>query len=172
MYSVCLLHPPILLSLTYNIKYSSQFYQISLPIPHTTCIYAHHARPVTVFTQHLVRESWFIQNLPYIFLPPPPPHNIFDILHPSQTSLHINSLSLISLFHFSSHSIFHHTSFPLTLPLPHLFLRFTSDFFPLSSFFFPVDRSSLRYPVRGSVPSPSNFSPFYSSRFYSPNHSS
>ena len=62
-------YPPILLSLTYNIKHSLQFHQISLPIPHTTCIYARHARPVTVFTQNLVRESWFIQNLRYNFLP-------------------------------------------------------------------------------------------------------
>ena len=167
MYSICLLHPPILLSLTYDIKYSSQFHQISLPIPHTTCIYARHARPVTVFTQNLVRESWFIQNFPYIFLPPqyfrhftPPPP-------PKQVCTWIGSLS--SPYFIFPHSIFYHTSFSLTLPLPHHSLRFTPDFFLLSSFFFPLDRSSLRCPVRGTVPSPSNFFPFYSSRFSSPN---
>ena len=136
MYSICRLYPPIVLSLTYNIKYSSQFHQISLPIPHTNCIYAYHARPVTLFTQNLVRKSWFIQNLLYIFLPPQYfLHFTPNIL--SQTSLHINSFSLISLFYFSSQFIFHHTSFPLTLTLPHLSLRFTPDFFSTVFVFLP-----------------------------------
>ena len=53
-----------------NLTLLKRWHQISLLyIPHTTCIDARHARPVTVFAQNLVRERWFIQSS--IHFPPP-----------------------------------------------------------------------------------------------------
>ena len=85
-------------------------------------------------------------------------HNIFDILHPSQTSLHINNFShlLISFllsFHFSSYFISSHFTTSTSFPSLH-----SPAFLPLSSFFFPFDGSSLQCPVRGFIPFPSIFS--------------
>ena len=57
----------IILFLTFPL---SLHYIFLLPIPHTICIHARRARPVSVFTRNVARESWCTHSFIHFFARP------------------------------------------------------------------------------------------------------
>ena len=146
-------YPPILLSLTYNIKHSLQFHQISSHPSHNLYLCSSRSSSDSFYTKFSARE--LVHTKSSIHFSPP---TIFSTFYTPPKQVCTLIISFSAPYFISPHSIFHHPSFPLTLPLPHLSLRFTRRLFShCLRFVFPLDRFSLQCPVRRSIPPPSIF---------------